>query len=200
MNNPSMPPSFQSARRPPVGRWEWHYRRLQSLREGLEGVHGSHREEIAQPLESHSMDAADSGTDEYDHDMALSLLSHEENAIREIDAALDRIAQGKYGICEETGVPIPDGRLRAIPWTRYTREVEERLERQNFADGIRLKPENSVRGDAAGALAEAEDPELEYLQEGQVRRHQRQEDVEAIEQGDGQAPNEAIRNAEGGGM
>jgi RNA polymerase-binding transcription factor DksA len=36
--------------------------------------------------------------------------------IAEIDAALDRVADGSYGTCERCGASIPDERLEAIPW------------------------------------------------------------------------------------
>jgi RNA polymerase-binding transcription factor DksA len=81
------------------------------------------------------MDLADSATDEFDHDMAFSLLAHEQNALYEVNAAIRRIQDGTYGICEETGKAIPDERLQAVPWTRYTREVEERLENER---GVQL--------------------------------------------------------------
>jgi RNA polymerase-binding transcription factor DksA len=42
---------------------------------------------------------------------------------------MKRILEGKYGICEQTGKPIPAGRLKVLPWTRYCTEVASRLER-----------------------------------------------------------------------
>ena len=71
---------------------------------------------------------ADSATDEFDHDLALTRLSVEQDALYEINVALNRILNRSYGVCEETGRVIPSARLKAIPWTRFTREVEERLE------------------------------------------------------------------------
>src|SRR5437773_1731815 len=49
---------------------------------------------------------ADAATDSYDRDWALSMLSSEQSALYEIEAALDRINRGTYGICELTGRPI----------------------------------------------------------------------------------------------
>ncbi|MGV3659232.1 MAG: TraR/DksA family transcriptional regulator [Prosthecobacter sp.] len=91
----------------------------------------------AEPLESPAMSPADSAADELDHDLALSILSREQDALREVDAAIQRIFGGVYGRCEETGRPIPAARLRAVPWTRHVREVEERLERERGASGVR---------------------------------------------------------------
>ena len=45
--------------------------------------------------------------------------------IHEIDAALERIANGTYGICIATGEPIPVERLRDLPWASMTVEAAE---------------------------------------------------------------------------
>jgi DnaK suppressor protein len=48
--------------------------------------------------------------------------------LAEVEAALQRMDEGSYGICEETGEPIPFARLRAEPTTRWTVEAAEGLE------------------------------------------------------------------------
>jgi DnaK suppressor protein len=73
---------------------------------------------------------ADAGSDAYDRDFALSLLSREQDALYEIDQALRRIELGTYGICEMSGKPIPRARLEAIPFARFTVECQSQLERQ----------------------------------------------------------------------
>ncbi len=50
--------------------------------------------------------------------------------IKEIDDALGRMENGTYGICEETGEPIEEKRLIAIPWTRLSLEGAENRERE----------------------------------------------------------------------
>ena len=50
--------------------------------------------------------------------------------IKMIDAALEKIENGTYGICEGTGKKIPEARLNAIPWTPYTVEYAEQVEKQ----------------------------------------------------------------------
>jgi DnaK suppressor protein len=47
-----------------------------------------------------------------------------------IDQALARIADGSYGVCEGTGGPIGYERLAAQPWTRFSLEYQEQLERE----------------------------------------------------------------------
>ena len=50
--------------------------------------------------------------------------------IKLIDRALEKIEDGSYGTCEGTGKPIPEARLNAIPWTPYTVEYAEQVEKQ----------------------------------------------------------------------
>lgn len=146
------------------GRWYWHYRQLQSLREILLSEGRNQSAEVVLPIEPHSMDPADSASDEYDHNLALGMLAHEHDALYEIDAAIQRIIDGRYGVCEDTGRAIPAQRLRAVPWTRYTREAKERRERrEGKAQRVAMQAPGSVRGDASAAIGAAPDPEEEDL-------------------------------------
>ncbi|MHC4159443.1 MAG: TraR/DksA family transcriptional regulator [Planctomycetota bacterium] len=61
---------------------------------------------------------ADMGTDNFDMENTLGLVESERKLLLEINAALQRIEDGTYGICEGTGQPIPKERLEAIPWAR----------------------------------------------------------------------------------
>ncbi len=83
------------------------------------------------------MHQADAGSDAYDRDFALSLLSQEQDALYEIDQALKRIELGTYGICEMSGKPIPHARLEAIPFARFTVQCQAQLEKQNKASRVR---------------------------------------------------------------
>jgi DnaK suppressor protein len=83
------------------------------------------------------MHQADAGSDAYDRDFALSLLSQEQDALYEIDEALKRIELGTYGICEMSGKPIPHARLEAIPFARFTVECQSQLEKQSKASRVR---------------------------------------------------------------
>src|SRR5881296_621431 len=83
------------------------------------------------------MHQADAGSDAYDRDFALSLLSQEQDALYEIDQALKRIEVGTYGVCEMSGKPIPHARLEAIPFARFTVECQWQLEKQNKASRVR---------------------------------------------------------------
>src|SRR5438094_7462029 len=83
------------------------------------------------------MHQADAGSDAYDRDFALSLLSQEQDALYEIDEALKRIELGTYGVCEMSGKPIPHTRLEAIPFARFTVDCQSQLEKQNKASRVR---------------------------------------------------------------
>jgi len=83
------------------------------------------------------MHQADAGSDAYDRDFALSLLSQEQDALYEIDQALKRIELGSYGVCEMSNKPIPRARLEAIPFARFTVECQSQLEKQNKQSRVR---------------------------------------------------------------
>jgi RNA polymerase-binding transcription factor DksA len=140
-------------------KWASHYRALQEVRERLLKEQSNQLSQAAEPLEPHSLSLADSATDEFDHDLALSQLSAGQDALFEIEEALKRIPSGAYGVCEETGKPIPQERLRAIPWTRFAKEIAARLENEGALRGSHLGALGSVRGEASGNLEESEKEE-----------------------------------------
>lgn len=72
---------------------------------------------------------ADIGTDTYDQDFMLRMAGSERELLREIDAALQRIEDGSYGVCQSTGKLIPKARLDAKPWARHTIEAARVAER-----------------------------------------------------------------------
>jgi RNA polymerase-binding transcription factor DksA len=83
------------------------------------------------------MHTGDAGSDAYDRDFALSLLSQERDSLFEIDAALKKINDGNYGICEISGKNIPRERLEARPFARYTVECQAELEKTNRLHQVR---------------------------------------------------------------
>jgi len=106
------------------------------------------------------MHQADAGSDAYDRDFALSLLSQEQDALYEIDQALKRIDLGTYGTCEMSGKPIPHARLEAIPFARFTVECQSQLEKQSKQSRVRQSV-TSLFGltDDEGGEGEAEETE-----------------------------------------
>ncbi len=59
-----------------------------------------------------------------ERDLDLALSAQARDAVDEIDAALDRIRRGIYGICTTSGQPIPKARLKVIPWAAERVEVK----------------------------------------------------------------------------
>jgi RNA polymerase-binding transcription factor DksA len=110
--------------------WQKYYTNLLDLRNRLVQQMQGLAKESATEMESYSLHMGDSGTDNFDRDFALSLLSADQDAVYEIEEALKRIERGTYGVCELTNKPIPKARLDAIPWTRFTVEAQAQLERE----------------------------------------------------------------------
>jgi len=82
-------------------------------------------------LSSYSQHMADATTDNFDRDFALSLVSNEQDALSEIEGAIDRIFDGTYGICEITGQQIKRERLVAVPFTRFSVQGQVEYESTN---------------------------------------------------------------------
>jgi DnaK suppressor protein len=140
--------------------WQVFYNRLLELREQLLRQMNGLAKESAQEMAGYSLHMADSGTDNFDRDFALSLLSSDQDAVYEIEEALKRIERNTYGICELTGKPIPKARLEAIPWTRFTVAAQAQLERDGALRSRRLGALGTV--DAVGVTeneSEEDEPE-----------------------------------------
>jgi RNA polymerase-binding transcription factor DksA len=106
------------------------------------------------------MHQADAGSDAYDRDFALSLLSQEQDALYEIEEALKRIELGSYGICEMSGKQIAHVRLEALPFARFTVECQSQLEKQSKVSRARV-PVTSLFGltdEEPGEKEEDEEP------------------------------------------
>ena len=143
-------------KRPPppakVTGWESKQRdRLLQLKDTLlDSMSGVGRDSLRNRAEggeasAFGMHTADAGSDAYDRDFALSLLSQERDSLFEIDAALKKINDGNYGFCEISGKAIPHNRLEALPFARYTVECQADLEKTNRLTRVR-QPVTSLFG------------------------------------------------------
>ena len=74
-------------------------------------------------------DMADRAALETDHSIELRTRDRERKLIAKINAALERLADGSYGYCEETDEPIGVNRLEARPIATLSLEAQERHER-----------------------------------------------------------------------
>jgi RNA polymerase-binding transcription factor DksA len=109
-------------------KWAWHHRTLTRLHAGLLAARREHTAETRLPHERGGADAVDFTEGELELRDLRAELAHEESALAEIEAALLRLREGRYGICEDTGARIPAARLRALPWTRFSRVAAVRRE------------------------------------------------------------------------
>ncbi len=143
--------------------------RLLALRDNiLDSMNGVAKDTLRSRAEgseasAFGMHQADAGSDAYDRDFALSLLSQEQDALYEIEQALKRIQHGSYGVCEMSGKPIAHARLEAIPFARYTVECQAQLEKQTKAQRTRT-PVTSLFGltdSEEGGEGEEEEPVVE---------------------------------------
>ena len=141
--------------------WVKYYKNLLELRERLMNQMSGLAKESAEEMSSYSLHMADSGTDNFDRDFALSLLSSDQDAIYEIEEALKRIEKQTYGVCELTGKAIPRARLDAFPWTRFTVEAQGQLEREGALRQRRLG--------ALGTVDSATGPETEEEEEAEEK-------------------------------
>ncbi len=145
--------------------WDKYYHRLLELRDQLLRQMNGLAKESAQEMPGYSLHMADSGTDNFDRDFALSLLSSDQDAIYEIEDALKRIEKKTYGVCELTGKPIPKARLEAIPWARFTVQAQAQMEREGALRQRRLGSLGSVDAVAAAETESEEEESEEKLKE-----------------------------------
>ncbi|MEE9367367.1 MAG: TraR/DksA C4-type zinc finger protein [Pontiella sp.] len=102
--------------------------RLLELRERVTGeILSVNRDSLSQNDRDPSL--SDQGTDTFDREFALNQLSSEQDVLFEIDEAIRRVENGKYGICEMTEVPINIERLEALPYVRHSVKAQSEIEK-----------------------------------------------------------------------
>lgn len=120
-------------------KWKKYYKLLLELRDHVKEELALHTSEtLKQSSKDNSGDLsgygnhqADAGTETFDRDFALGILSNEQDALNEIEEAIYRIKNGTYGICEETDKPINKQRLTVVPFTRFSLEGQVAFEKNN---------------------------------------------------------------------
>lgn len=73
---------------------------------------------------------ADLASDNFEHEVAISLLETEEQRLEEIAAALKRVDDGTFGVCEECHREISKERLQAVPYTRLCIDCANEAQKQ----------------------------------------------------------------------
>jgi DnaK suppressor protein len=114
----------------------------------------SNRSDASGDLSLMPIHMADIGTDNYEREFTIGLIENETETLREIDAALQRIANRTYGVCEATHKPIGRARLKVVPWARYCVAYERSKEsganqrQQNPTPGARTPRAIPARRDS----------------------------------------------------
>ncbi|HOX54420.1 MAG: TraR/DksA family transcriptional regulator [Candidatus Omnitrophica bacterium] len=80
-------------------------------------------------ISGYSFHMADVATDTYDREFSLGLASNDRQLLYDIDDAIKKLEDGKFGSCEECGKPITKSRLKAIPYTKLCLGCQKKLER-----------------------------------------------------------------------
>lgn len=107
-------------------KWEWHHKALLRLRDTLLHEREEREAAVRNPVELGGEDVVDRANEKCEHDALLAAMRIEEAELSEVEAALERLRKGTYGICEITGRPIAAARLRALPWTRLSHAAAEK--------------------------------------------------------------------------
>lgn len=141
-------------------KWAEHYTRLKELRAEFAGKKERLNDTVQLEVSPFSQHMADAATDSYDRDWALAMASSAQNALYEIEQALNRIANGTYGTCELTGQPIETPRLRAVPWTRFSAPAQAELETRGLGGRIQLGDLGSYLNGSESKGTEEDEEEL----------------------------------------
>jgi len=108
--------------------------RLIELRAELVGVRdGLNEDERELEGGGHDFTETDSGDMSqsiFDREMDASVEEGIERRLKEVERALQKIEEGTYGVCEDTGEEIPRGRLEAVPEAIRTVEAQQRFEQE----------------------------------------------------------------------
>jgi DnaK suppressor protein len=107
--------------------------RLQNLKEELLSIRTGMSADERQRAENEGdtqLDSGDMSQDMFTREMDATIGQQVELRLKDVDRALQKIDEGTYGICDDTGEPIPKGRLEAIPEAIRTVEAQQRYERE----------------------------------------------------------------------
>jgi RNA polymerase-binding transcription factor len=107
--------------------------RLVGLREELirirEGM-SADEEDLGETEGDMTLDSGDLSQDMFTREMDASIGEQAERRLGEVDRALQKIEDGTYGLSDDSGEPIPAGRLEAVPEAIRTVEEQQRFEQE----------------------------------------------------------------------
>ena len=110
----------------------------------LEGLHGAAtrlkagaQEAQERELSSSDQHPAELATETIERELDQSVVEHVKLELTELQVALAKLDDGKYGVCEACAEPISDARLEAMPAARYCIEDQAKLARNGRRNGSR---------------------------------------------------------------
>lgn len=86
--------------------------------------------DAAGDLSAYSLHMADMATDNYDREFALNLADNEQKVIHRIDAAIEKIDAGTFGLCEVCNKKIAKARLKVVPYAELCVPCQEAQEKK----------------------------------------------------------------------
>jgi DnaK suppressor protein len=95
---------------------------LQRMIEGLE----EDEEERGEEEGDSQFDSGDMSQAQFTREMDATVSERSERRLEEVNRALEKIEEGTYGVCDDTGEEIPKGRLEAMPEAVVTVEAQQR--------------------------------------------------------------------------
>ncbi len=108
--------------------------RLEELRAELvrmvEGLEADQRYRAEEEEDFTEHDSGDMSHSLFTRELDATVEQTLERRLRNVERALQKVEEGTYGICDDTGEPIPRGRLEAVPEAIYTVEAQQRRERE----------------------------------------------------------------------
>ena len=104
---------------------------LENLRSQLRQTIKSVSDEVKSVEEpkGYSQHQADEGTDDFGQTISIEISSEEQEIMRKVERALEKIEEGTFGICDVSGEEIPLARLEAIPYANMTVQAQEKFEK-----------------------------------------------------------------------
>ncbi len=96
-----------------------------------EGALMKSQKDISGDISGYGLHIADAASDSYERDLNISLVSDEHRSVVAIDEALKRVEDKTFGFCALCKKAIAKVRLETIPYAKYCKKCQEKLEKQN---------------------------------------------------------------------
>ncbi len=104
---------------------------LLDIRQGMEEDERDRGEEEGDT----ELDSGDESQQMFTREMDATIGEQTERRLADVDRALEKVAEGSYGVCDDTGEEIPKGRLEAVPEAIRTVDAQQRFERERRPAG-----------------------------------------------------------------